>query len=223
MNTPSTEPIADWLTSLRRDVRFVWTDEAFDDNPNVQSDVRLPGTDGNVFATNSFHLGQMARTVCPLDAYDARAWSSGRWNDQSNTSVGVHFTFRFADLYPLLKLPAQPSVAASVQLAGFFGALVKAALNVQVNKESVETVVEQRQVHFDYRSILQTISEMHLDQVSIPDLMQVVNRLSYPALRDVDVSVPYQVAVHPKLPRLQRFLIHEAVLNGQPTLQTICL
>ena len=116
--------------------------------------------------------------------------------------VWLHlFQLRFTELYPLLKRPSMPSLALSIQLAGFFGALVKSVLKVQVNGESVKEVVSTRQSHFDFRSILHSLSKDRRQQVSIPELMRVINRVDLPIVRDVDERTPYQVGVHPKCPR----------------------
>ena len=53
--------------------------------------------------------------------------------------------------------------------------------------------------------------------------MQAINRVDLPIVRNVDEQKPYQVGVHPNLPKMGRYLIHEAVLNGHlPLLQSIC-
>ena len=224
MNKPSNEQIAEWLDSLRSNVHFVWTDVALRSIPYVQGDARLPTALMVSYLQRKVPISVkwQGRFVLLMQTMLERGHrADGMIN---RTPVWLYILrFRFVDLYPQLKLPGQPIVGVSIQLAGFFGALVKAALNVQVNKESVERVVQQRQAHFDYRSILKTISETHLDQVSIPNLIQAVNALSIPSLRKIDVDTPYQVVLHPKLPKLHRFLIHESVLNGHaPLLKTIC-
>ena len=224
MTIPSNEPIVNWVDCLQSDPDFVWTDKALTLIPTTDQNERLP---------TALMLFYLQRKVAISVRWQERfvllmrtMLERGHTTDGliSRKPVWLYLLrFRFVELYSVLNLPVQPSVWISIQLAGFFGALVKAALNVQVNKNSVERVIQDRRAHFDYRSILHSISGEHLDQVSIPNLIQSVNRLSYPDLRDVDVHTPYQIAIHPKLPKLVRFLIHESVLNGHvPLFQTIC-
>ena len=65
-------------------------------------------------------------------------------------------------------------------------------------------------------------SVKQVQQLSIPELMTTINSQDFPKVRNVDEQMPYQVGVHPKLPKTARYLIHEAVSNGHlPLLRSI--
>ena len=212
------QQVVAWLNALRSDVQFVWTQTAIDTVPVVQDDHRIP---------TALMLCYIKRQI-PI---------SVEWQDRfvelmtislqsGHTATGsingkpiwlYILLFRFTSLYPLLRLPPRPILASSIQLAGFFGALVKSALKVQVNQKSVEDVIKFRQSHHDFRSILEKMSNRVTNQIAIPELMQAINSEATPELREVDIQTPYQVIVHSKLPKLVRFLVHEAILGGHDT------
>ena len=224
MPNTSNEQITTWLNSLRNDTNFVWTQGALTSIPVVQRDARLPAALMLIYLQRRISISSdwQARFVLLMRTMLEKGHTADGLLNRKPVWLYI-LRFRFVDLYRLLKLPSQPSVAVSIQLAGFFGALVKATLNVQVNKDSVDSVIQGRQAHFDYRELLSVLSNGTVQQVSISELMNAVNRLSLPALRDVDVLKPYQVVVHSKLPKLGRFLIHEAILNGHvPLFETLC-
>lgn len=214
----------EWLQSLKHDAAFVWTKQALDGIPTVQRDARLPTALMGVYLQRRIpiSLDWQARFVLLMRTMLRKGHiAEGMLNRKP---VWMHLLqCRFVELYPLLKRPPIPMMALSIQLAGFFGALVKSALKVQVNGDSVHKVVTDRQAYFDYRSILNSLSDNQVQQVSIPDLMRLINRVELPIVRNVDERTPYQVGVHPKLPKMTRYLIHEAVLNGHlPLLESIC-
>ena len=223
MNTVELQ-LKEWLQQLADNPTFVWTDRALQEIPSVERDARLP---------TALMLFYLQRRIQVSTDWQARFVVLMRTMlEKGHVAEGVlnrkpvwlHlFQYRFFELYPLLKRPSIPSVAPSIQLAGFFGALVKSALKVQVNGESVKEVVSARQSHFDHRSVLHSLSTDRVQQVSIPELMRCINRIALPIVRDGDERTPYQVGVHPKLPKIVRYLIHDAVLNGHHTLlQSIC-
>lgn len=224
MSNTSNEQITTWLNSLRYDPKFVWTGDALTSIPVVQRDARLPSALMLIYLQRRIPISSdwQARFVLLMRTMLEKGHTADGLLNRKPVWLYI-LRFRFVDLYRLLKLPPQPSVAVSIQLAGFFGALVKATLNVQVNKDSIENVIQGRQAHFDYRALLNVLSNDSVHQVSISELMNVINRLPLPDVRDVDALKPYQVVVHPKLPKLARFLIHEAILNGHVSLfEALC-
>ena len=224
MSNPSNPQIIEWVRFLQNDEQFVWTDAALDSIPKTHSDSRLPSALMLLYLQRRIPISirWQERFVVLMRTMIERGHTTEGLINRKPVWVYL-LRFRFVELYSFLKLPEQPSMAVAIQLAGFFGALVKAALNVQVNRTSVDTVIQARQAHFDYRAALTIIAGRHLQQVSISELMCAVNSLTVPSIRDVDIRIPYQIAIHPKLPRLNRFLIHEAVLNGHlPLIQTLC-
>lgn len=120
---------------------------------------------------------------------------------------------RLTELYSDIAMPNQPSLAIVVQLAGYFGTLVKLALAVEMKTQTVEEAIAGRQSPFDYRGVLGDVSSTQ-NHLSIPTLMRLIAKQPLPSIRDVDALVPYQLSIHPKLPKMKRFLIHEAVMNG---------
>ena len=213
------QQIVTWVNAIQTDPQFVWTEAALDAIPVVQSDPRIP---------TALMLCYLRRRV-PISV----AWQQ-RFVDimtaalnKGHTAMGVInrkpiwlyiLQHRWTELYPLLHLPHQPILASSIQLAGFFGALVKAALNVQVNQQPVEDVVQIRQAHHDFRSILEKMSHKATQQIALSELMDAINSEPLPPLREIDIRMPYQVGLHSKLPKLGRYFIHEAILNGHKKL-----
>lgn len=215
----SEEQIVKWVNAIQMDSQFVWTSAAINTIPVVKTDPRIP---------TALMLFYLRRQVPISVEWQQRfvelmtaAFKSGHVATGIINRKPVWFYIlqhRWAQLYPLLRLPAQPILAGSIQLAGFFGALVKSALNVQVNQQSVADVVKFRQAHHDFRSILYKLSQNSTSQVSIALLMDAINDEPFPPLREIDIRTPYQIGIHPKLPKLGRFLIHEAILNGHKNL-----
>ena len=123
--------------------------------------------------------------------------------------------FRFEEVYELLDLPNTPCTFIPVNLSGYFGGLVKLAMQVQTQRLSIKHVIEQRRSPFNYAPVLSgTIFKDPASQLSIIDLVQEITNRPFPTLRPKIDFQPYKVRSHPKLPPQQRTLLHEAVHNA---------
>ncbi len=225
------EDADEWLQHLRRDTNFLWTEEA---ERQLSSTVLQPSVSGQtgetrlIVAVLEYYLRRRHPISVELQARCVQLLGTLLRQDHSamgmvgKVPAWLHILrLRFTELYPLLNLPSAPSLAVTVQSAGYLGALVKLALQVHSKEQSVSAAIETRQSHFDYRAVLSGLPVKEgAPHLPIPELFELIDKQPVPEIRPVDMNQPYQVRLHAKLPKQHRFLIHEAVLNARYRLAT---
>lgn len=126
--------------------------------------------------------------------------------------------FRMDSVYPVLDPPPQANPFMSIHLGGYIGALVKSALKVVSQSSSVEEAIAQRQSHFDFSSVLRVLQGHPARDLPMQELRKAINTQPFPSFGKEQIHRPYQLQVHPKIPKQHRFLIHDAVMNGHTPL-----
>jgi hypothetical protein len=209
-----------WIQALRRDSTFVWTANALNLIPTVTNkETRL------VSLLMAFYLHRkiemslrwQGRFVLLMKemfikGHSANGLAAGR-------PVWLHILqLRFEELYIHLDRPNTPTMGLNINLSGYLGALVKLALQVGANGKEVSLAIQERQSPFDHRTVLTKVQPSSDHQVSIKNIFSLIESNPVPVIRACDAEVPYQVQIHPKLPKLHRYLIHESILNGHQVL-----
>lgn len=128
------------------------------------------------------------------------------------------YQFLFVRAYSVLPTKLHPTTFMSVNLAGYMGAVVKLAYQVQVLGHPVEEVIRQRQAHQNFQWVLKHLDSENRTDLSMSDLMKSINQMPLPKLSPADVNLSHQFAVHSKIPKQHRTLLHTAVMNNHSVL-----
>ena len=209
-----------WIQHLRSDATFVWKETALSSIPNVSNkETRMMALLMECYLQRK--IGISLRWQKRLVELMTDMFSKGQSANGLAAGRPVWFhilQLRFAELYIHLKLPNAPTMSLNINLSGYLGTLVKLAFQVGANGKGFSEAIQDRQALFDYRTVLAKVQKSSDHQISIESLFSLIETTETAEIRRFDTDSAYQVKIHPRLPKLHRYLIHESILNGHKVL-----